>query len=696
MKSANSTVPVPLSPPLGRVTALPSSSRTYYRRPFLTTLLILLSISSSPSTNFAKAIQCTYPAYNTQVQPGESVVVAWEASQSDISRFSGVTATMYCMDIDGMNGGTWKVATKLFQNTALQSFLNQFRFTIPNCGSLAANGAIRLVAQGNGNKVEESSCYFTMKQTIAGLPPPPPPPPPPILTTTKPQPSNNPRPPTASTTTSPPDSITSRTSTAAIGTGTINIPSSVPETISSIYPVPSRTPTFPFPPLPPLPPIDDDLPVTGSDSGLDGPPPPKNNTLAATFGSIAGTAALIAVISILVKKRRRRCRHVGGNRAMKSRLRIKGLGVKSSNKNDPSDRSFYLMKEVSDDDDDYNDKAPAKKATRQFGQNPTHIDSDSSEKLLIDFGDETEDVAFGIQRPESAYLDPTRCNSPPNPLIYSDEDFSMSSMRSSCETSSVVRQYWAASMAARAERRQEGYSPSTGQFEEGIVFSDNCNRSSISSQSRKADILSMNSEGARADAELSSAAASPMGGAFKKHYRNTINSMHSYLRRSMSMSMASLRSGSFTDDESWYRHPGFRSSINADFLDHLNIKSVQSGQRQLDYYRYYYRQNPTMSTVDGSVFDRPHSQQSVATSADSQRMSYVPSLTSTNDPFQTFDSNEIVLDLNPFSDHNAINVQELPPPPPLLQIGVNNDGQRSNSALLRSFPSPPISPTTSM
>lgn len=172
---------------------------------------------------------------------------------------------------------------------------------------------------------------------------------------------------------------------------------------------------------------------------------------------------------------------------------------------------------------------------------------------------------------------------------------------------------------------------------------------------------------------------------------------------------------------------GYRSSINTEFLAHLNIKSLRSQQHQLAYYRHYYRQNPslTMSTVDGpgiaSSAGAPGSNMgpgmgvgagaggglrveggSVTQTMASQRTSSTPSLTSTNDPFETFDSNEILLGLDPFSDTNALNQESRrrAPPPPVpsaSMLGVELvQEDRSNSTLLRSFPTPPTPPTEPM
>ncbi|KAG0037943.1 hypothetical protein BGZ83_003264, partial [Gryganskiella cystojenkinii] len=102
----------------------------------------------------------------------------------------------------------------------------------------------------------------------------------------------------------------------------------------------------------------------------------------------------------------------------------------------------------------------------------------------------------------------------------------------------------------------------------------------------------------------------------------------------------------------------------------------------------------------------------------SRRTSSVPSLTSTNDPFQTFDSNEIILvepecegatmGRDPFADQIEESDQQVVestspsgyPQPPSLKVITESfiletqQEDRSNSALLRSFPDPPSPPTS--
>ncbi|CAO3564500.1 unnamed protein product [Mortierella alpina] len=274
----------------------------------------------------------------------------------------------------------------------------------------------------------------------------------------------------------------------------------------------------------------------------------------------------------------------------------------------------------------------------------------------------------------------------------------MSSMRSTStwETSSVVRKYWVASMAARTERRLEGFPRSRDCLGGGSAFGDR-RTPSFSSLSRKADILSFDDSSFTTDESSGSARRD---GTVMRHYRSTVHSMNEYLRRSMSMSLSSLRSTvPSSDDESFHPHStgrrgrGFRLSINGAFLDHLNIKSLQDEQRQLEYYTHHYRQNPSMSTVTTAGCRTGTSGRS--------RASSVPSLTSTNDPFQTFDSNEILVDLGPFSDEYALPLPATSSFEAALSSSIDDAnpceprsavlaGDRSNSALLRSFPVPPI------
>ncbi|KAF8938683.1 hypothetical protein BGZ58_000359 [Dissophora ornata] len=474
----------------------------------------------------------------------------------------------------------------------------------------------------------------------------------------------------------------------------------------------------PYPPLPPLPPLPNETDGSGSgSSGAGGSGGHSGKTIAASVGGACGGLALIAALTVLALRRRRTRRRTGqglladsgekGGRkrgGMKERLMSQGRRLNGLSKMGHVEGDFFLMKMEDDDDDeydrshesrdDYDDEVAAAMAKYRKSQPLVVRPEAGSSAPEPGIGGEERpghDRDSTISYPPNTYVSPSLRHSASYPAIYSDDDYTMSSMRSSFETSSVVRQYWAASMAARTERLLEGHPPSTNYFD------DDRRSASESSQSRKADIMSIDesfTEGGR------SSTRRPLRQApGERHNRSTVNSLQSYLRRSMSMSLTSIRSGeSTTDDESMHRHQrGFRASINTEYLDHLNIKALQSEHHQMAAYRHYYRRNPTltMSTVDRVAF---MGGSRTMTTANSQRTSTVPSLTSTNDPFQSFDSNEALTELDPFSDHQYAlesndGTQGLCPRPSskrsMLSVVNSSDDGRSNSALLRSFPTPP-------
>ncbi|KAF9948155.1 hypothetical protein BGZ70_002340 [Mortierella alpina] len=689
---------------------------------------------TDPQRPFCQAIQCTFPRYNTQVKPGENAVLTWQASSQDLNTYDSLTATLYCMDINGPRGGIWRTAATLFQNKGLLSTQEQFRFAVPYCGQLARDVAIRIVARGNGlatTGMTNDACYFTMNAAAVVDPPVvvptsdppkpaittdpvPPPSPPPVKPGT-----TDPKQPTASVpgpgTTPPAVGTSPGTNPTASGSGTM--------TVADPYPS-----GRPYPPLPPLPPIPDDdsdvfgIPGPGGDSSDGSPHGPKKN-IVTILGTLCGGAALVAVVSLLVMRRRQSRQRRQGRGFMssihglhgdsgrggglKKKLRqiqvggsFKGLNGKNGSHNDGQ---FFLMKDEDDEDEEYEDKSMTGQESNLAERLPA-FDHDVTNTDQSQSGGQSIDRSSMVSYPESALVCPswaTRRRSNSLSLPYTDQeydDYTMSSMRSTStwETSSVVRKYWVASMAARTERRLEGFPRSRDCLGGGSVFGDR-RTPSFSSLSRKADIFSFDDSsfttGSLTDGASSGSAR--RDGTVMRHYRNTLHSMNEYLRRSMSMSLSSLRSTvPSSDDESFNLHStgrhgrGFRVSINGAFLDHLHIKSLQDEQRQLDYYTHHYRQNPSMSTVTTAACRTGTSGLS--------RGSSVPSLTSTNDPFQTFDSNEILVDLGPFSDEHA-----LPPPAAELSPSIYDTNpceppgavladDRSNSALLRSFPIPPI------
>ncbi|KAG0286852.1 hypothetical protein BGZ96_009113 [Linnemannia gamsii] len=692
--ASDRSLPMPSSSPYSQ----PPKSRTSipgrldYRR-LLFTLLTLHSLhsfsSSSKSLLVAEAVvSCTYPNYLTEVKAGDTSLLSWQASSGDISTYESLTATLYCMDLNGPQGGMWRNIKTIFSNRGL-SIQGQVQFAVPNCGALANNAAIRIVAVGQGSATQNDACYFKMDTKAAVIPPPtiitttqaPPIQPtpgitkdPPVVTTKDPPgtllPPATPLPTTNPSTISGQPPTTPTTLPNASQTG---LPTTVTTISGTVVTIP-YPPTKPYPPLPPLPPLPE-LPPSPSGGGSNGGSDQTRTLLV----SICSAAALVIIVSLLVLRRRRSMRHgrrgINGNHGLKlPHLKL----LRGGSKSDQKEGRFHLM----DDDDDYDNPemdgqvTTAAASFKKNQQSRSHDQIPPPVPVLVDLSESTEksDQQSSVSHrdsslsyPPTAHLDPTWRRSASFPYDYADDEYTMSSMRSSCETSSVVREYWAASMAARAERRLDGYPPTIDFYDEGSVFGDQQRRTpSFSSMSRKAEILTLDSA---STAESNVLPAED--GFLKRRYRNTMNSVQSYLQRSMTMSLSSLHSTftSSSEEENSSagggvgyaprsRGTGFRPPINSEFLNHLNIKSLRSEERQLEYYTHLYRQNPTMtmSTVNyDDGYGPPAAHSSIMTGdGESWRTSSVPSLTSTNDPFKTFDSNEILLDMSPFADQHAI------------------------------------------
>lgn len=747
-----SPLPSIYTPPPKSRTSIPG--RLNYRR-LLFTLLTLhslhsfSSISKPSSPLFADAaVSCTYPNYLTEVKAGDTSVLSWQVSNGDINSYESLTATLYCMDLNGPQGGMWRNIKTIFSNKGLVGTQGEVKFSVPNCGALANNAAIRIVALGRGSSIQNDACYFKMDTKAAVAPPP-------TSTTTQ-----APVQPTTATTKDPPVATTDNPTgtllppvtpgTASTISGqppttattlTTSSPSVIPTLVTTIsgtvvsIPYP---PTKPYPPLPPLPPLPE-MPPSPSGGGGGGGSGQTRTLLA----SICSAAALVIIVSLLVLRRRRSMRHGGRGVNGSHGLKLPHLKLlHNRSKSDQKEGHFHLMH----DDDDYDileiDRQVATAAApKKFQRSPSQVQPPPVPVLIdlsepVDKSDQQSASHWdsSLSYPPTAHLDPTWRRSASFPYDYADDEYTMSSMRSSCETSSVVREYWAASMAARTERRLEGYPPTIDFYDEGSVFGDQQRRTpSFSSMSRKAEILTLDS------ASIAESNVLPAEDGFlKRHYRNTMNSVQSYLQRSMTMSLSSLHStftSSSEGENSSFgggggvgyaprsRGTGFRPQIDTEFLNHLNIKSLRSEERQLEYYTHLYRQNPTMtmSTVNyDDGYEAPAA--SIVTGADDEswRTSSVPSLTSTNDPFKTFDSNEILLDMGPFADQHAISSTPLPSSTnrnPVIVVGsgsgstdttptnsrvlmvVNSSNsnlvvnaeeeERSNSTLLGSFPIPP-------
>ncbi|KAG0276764.1 hypothetical protein BGZ95_007065 [Linnemannia exigua] len=744
----------PLSMPSSPFSTYTAPSRTSTRGRlgyrFLFTLLSLHSLhsssfysSSKSSIFFAEAlVSCTYPNYLTEVKPGETSLLTWQVSGQDLTTYDKLTATLYCMDLNGNQGGMWRGIETLFQNRGLAA-QSQIKFSVPDCGRLANNVAIRIVASGQqGSAVQNDACYFKMDPKMAVVPPvtttttttsqsPP------VITTTK-----DPNPPVTQPTATnkpdptvlPPSSPGTTNTVPPTGPTTIistNPPSSFPTTVTTIsgtvvtIPYPS---TKPYPPLPPLPPLSDPPPppslgnVGGGGGGGSGNDQPKT-----LLASICSGAALVIIVSLLVLRRRRSMRNGNNGRGINSNRGLKLSHLKllrGRSKGDQKEGHFHLMR----DDDDYDSPemdrevalaaATTKTTMKSLTPTPPPSQAPPPMPLLIDISPESAEKIdqhtasyrdSSLSYPPNAHLDPSWRRSASFPYTtYSDDDYTMSSMRSSCETSSVVREYWAASMAARTERRLEGYPPTIDLYDEGSVFGDHHRRTpSFSSVSRKAEIMTLDSASIAESNVLPAA-----DGILKRHYRNTMNSVQSYLQRSMTMSLTSLHSTFTSSSEeenssagyrTRSRGNGFRPPIDSEFLNHLNIKSLQSEERQLEYYTHLYRQNPTM-TMSTANYDNDCESQaarsSILTGA-SRRTSSVPSLTSTNDPFKTFDSNEILLDMSPFGDQHAIlptspnMFPSTSPSPRVRPVSSSSSSTERNPATMRGGGSQESTPTNS-
>ncbi|KAG0086272.1 hypothetical protein BGZ93_000682 [Podila epicladia] len=742
----------------------------------------------------ATAVQCTYPNYATTVQPGQSTVLAWQTSSGDMATYDSISATLYCMDLNGPRGGMWRTATTLFKDRGLMSTSDQFKFSVPDCGQLVRDMAVRIVATGkfknNKNKVvssqsDENACYFMMNRA-AVVPPVVPPvvstsststPPsvvrPPVVTTDLPVPTVAP-PVTNKPSTDSPDPtktsnpiplVPSSTKSASGIPGLIpssGVDPSVPD--SGGYPT-GRVPHPSFPPLPPIPGSPEDIGETSKDD--------NKKRIAALLGSTCGGAALVIMVSLLVLRRRQKRRRPGlatlenyeFDGCEKKNKRFKRILGRSKSESDKG--HFFRMNDDSspyDDDIDGATTKPRVLVTEAEALPNSDIVPPPLPALVPTSPSYSQRVSIALaMTPDTFELDsrlttpsPVKLHDslgsrrrrssfslfdlgvPPSPAFttssYPRASSSFGSIRSSSsfEDSPVVRRYWEAAQLARAERQAEL---------EGSTYGDHLPQNRLysflsqSSESRKAEILTL---GTTTDEDEAIAAAHQdfffAGGPRK----NTLNSMlNKYLGQSFRMSLSSLQTndtgstgfygdGSDVEDARLYgkkskgasassnRGPGFRSVIDTDFLDHLHIKSLRKRDRQLEYYAHYYNRNPTISTMNSSngiggagmeqfredsmVLGTDQSTGECSPENMSYRTSTVPSLTSTNDPFNTFDSDLAMVhsssqvpeegagETNPFDDcYEQIAIGVV-----VVTGGDQGLGERSNTALLKSFPTPPV------
>ncbi|KAG0046819.1 hypothetical protein BGZ83_008014, partial [Gryganskiella cystojenkinii] len=556
-----------------------------YRPRSLTRSLACLVLLQSLCSSVSEAFQCTYPNYNTLVEPGQTSQLTWQANSGDLSTYKSITATLYCMDIDGPKGGIWRTISTLFSNRGLVSAQGQFSFNVPNCGSLARDVAIRIVAQSqDGTSTQNDACYFLMNYVSITAPTSTKPfvPPQPSPTTTNPRvttnnPTINPTQPTPTATTLGPVFVSSSAGLSAIASGTSTAPAwpsdgSLPTGFGNGG---SSRPSN----LPPLPPLPDSPSGLGSSNEKSS----RSKTIGATLGGLCGFAALVAVASLFILRRRqKRHRHQQGQSSgIKKRLRLQGRRFKNSMKD--SNDHFYMMRDDDDENHDgynhtleknrenswsssqdvesamveRNENIPGLVTIRPVSKIPKVFSCSNPPSLL----DEISELDLGARRQSSVLSYPPLVHLPPEDWkrssgmtsLHASDALSLSSsakvQSDEEEVSSVVRKYWAAATAARAERSRNNNSNPLPSF---------------SSQSRKADILgfedgdSSTSYSSRAEqrkdfhqceTESSRRSSEDLDAAYRgwvrNPFRSTVNSIQSYVNRSMSTGLQS-RLRSFT------------------------------------------------------------------------------------------------------------------------------------------------------
>ncbi|KAG0304368.1 hypothetical protein BGZ97_001527, partial [Linnemannia gamsii] len=613
------------------------------------------------------------------VSTGQYMTLGWSLTTLDSYLYDSLTALVYCMDYSGPDDNVWREVSTLFSNTAIWP-TSSFAFKMPNCGPLVGATAVRMVAQGWGGAFyEEDACVFEVKSSIM---------PQPVATTTSATPNSN-KMPQPTTTVNP---LIQPTNTALPSVTNNPFPFIVPSprstegvTISEVITHPNTATTGPsskvdpgaqttasssggsggggtgtafspavvtHPPLPPLP----TFPNGGGVSPPGGPTVEKNdNSLAlkATLLSVGVFAGLAAVVVPLLVMRRRRMRRnrqsasrsedllsggaapgSGGAGGVMKETKRRRLGKNSK------EGYFYQMEEEEDDEDFDHMQQSSGDLEKRYAAAPT---ATAPAAAVATRDKSVKAVGAGVGQldavtvPQMALLGDTTAASyhrRRSSLPYMvTSHYTMSSIddgSSINDDSSVVRRYWAASMAARAERRLEGHSPTRGLdgeddvygCDEGSIFGDQ----SRDSDSRMADILSLRTTGS-----MSGTAGGTMD-TTRHHLYEQYHQQLPYRRDTLNTSFGdgvstrtmtpSLSSGQdscpFSEEE---------------FLERMHLEQLQA---QLQH-EYYSQQQREQRYTDSMI---------------SRRTSSVPSLTSTNDPFKTFDSNEIVLDQDQDQDHD--------------------------------------------
>ncbi|KAF9927377.1 hypothetical protein FBU30_003283 [Linnemannia zychae] len=677
----------------------PSASHRRLRRLFFAISVLLLSpppihrhskISSSFSAlSFADAFSCISPYPSAVSQTGKSMTLGWTFNALDSYFYDTVSALVYCMDSSGPDFNVWRQVSILFINNWAVYPVGQYTFKQPNCGPRASSSAVRLVAQGwSGSFIEEAACIFGFEpMNISPLVP--------LPETTSfsniaPTQSFSPKTGSIPTTTAvPPPTVTSSTDSTATSSQPLSTASPIDPSqktsLSTEAPTSGTSnsgsnPTGAIAPsistLPPLPPLPN-LPNPGSPPI--GPSSETHNTSAAlratllSVGIFVGLAAIVVPLLVMRRRRRRKKRQLTTSssenlngptgRIMKETKRRLGR--------QPKKGYFYKM---DDEEDDYSNDGDLKNSGDLEKRHAATASKDGNESTEIQ--NRSLNVGAGIGEldmvtvPQMALISETaRGSYQKRRSSYTMSSYTGDGESSFGDDSSVVRKYWAASMAAREERRLEDQSSSRGLgnmsgYDEGSIFGDQ----SRDSDSRMADILSNGTMGSMDGTTGDSMDTS-------RHYlyeqqnrqyrRDTLNTTFDDIStRTQTPSLSSAPDSCLLSEE--------------EFLERMHFQQLQA---QLQH-EYYYQQQRGQIYYD--------SEESML----SRRTSSVPSLTSTNDPFKTFDSNEIVVDqpLDPFADP-VDSRQCIPSPEPSSHVptGIDTSSERSYSDLVQAFP--PVSRT---
>ncbi|KAF9388710.1 hypothetical protein CPB97_000559 [Podila verticillata] len=485
--------------------------------------------------------------------------------------------------------------------------------------------------------------------------------------------------------TAPPPSSSSSSSSSEDDSSTIG-----PNIVhTSSIPVPSGLPA-----LPPLP------PNHGGSTGTEGPKSEGAKTIGAVIGTVGMAAALaLVVVSLILVRRRRKRRMAGegsmlslgpsttgrGGRVMKEKKRkgpgLFGGGGGGRHGSNESGGHFVQMDSSEDEEDDLDlESQDAGETVPRLHAVAGGVGVNAAGKSEI-LEAEAEHVVQREMASTTATTTPTaaRGSEPPTettvampPHVFMDpavlsrrryslpmtesSAYSMSSIGSSFGASSVVRQYWAASEAARAERRRDTYSGrsmgSEDYYTEGSIFGDR------DSESRMADIVSRTENGSFAtfttrrqrDHSLERRWAEGLD------RRNTLGSSigeSSSLQRATTMTMSFSSVPSSMDSEE-YREQVYLDRLHMQALRMREQEMMMLHEHQMRQQQYYdHRPQSHHHPHDPHLLHHHHHH--YLDTMTSRRSSSVPSLTSTNDPFKTFDSNEILMDpSDPFSDSRAV------------------------------------------